>query len=162
MCGGILTKVGANMDDVQGMQLALKQAKLAALKDEVPVGAIIVCGDQIMARAYNHKELHHLATSHAEILAIQKASRKIGDWRLNECTMYVTLEPCSMCAGALIQARLGRVVFGAYDPKGGAIESTLKLYQTKGFNHYPTVTAGVLKDECAAVLKQYFQHKRTV
>lgn len=142
------------------MKEALKQAQLAYDQDEVPIGAVIVRDGKIIARAHNKKESKQLATSHAEIEVIQKACKKLKSWRLDDCDLYVTLEPCSMCAGAIVQARLKHVYFGARDPKGGAIVSTVQLYDHKGLNHYPVVEEGILADACGDILTNYFREKR--
>ena len=142
------------------MKEAIKEAKKAYKKDEVPIGAVIVKDNKIIARAHNLKEKKQMVTSHAEIEAIHKAAKKLGTWHLEECDLYVTLEPCPMCAGAIQQSRMQHVYFGAYDPKGGAIESIVRLYEAKGFNHYPYTTGGVLDEECAQLLKDYFKEKR--
>jgi tRNA(adenine34) deaminase len=141
------------------MAAALTMAKKAQKKDEVPVGAIIVKDDRIIAKAYNLRETKRNPLAHAEILAIEKAARKLGGWRLSGCTLYVTLEPCPMCAGAIVNARIDEVVFGAYDPKAGACGSLYNLAEGR-LNHTPRVTGGVLADEAAAMLKAYFRNKR--
>lgn len=142
------------------MREAIKQAKKAESIDEVPIGAVIVHNDKIIARAHNLRESKQNAIAHAEIIAIQKACRKIGSWRLEDCTLYVTLEPCPMCSGAILQSRIKRVVYGAADPKGGCIESCMRMYEVKGFNHYPEITSGILKEECSELLKNFFKLKR--
>ncbi|MEA5026864.1 tRNA-specific adenosine deaminase [bioreactor metagenome] len=147
-------------NDHQYMKIALKEAQKALAKGEVPVGAIIVLNGKIIARAHNLKAVSRQATHHAEILAIQKASRKIGDWRLDDSEMYVTLEPCPMCAGALIQSRIRRVIFGAYDPKGGSVVSCQRMFDVPGYNHYPEVTAGVLEKDCSLILSDFFKKMR--
>lgn len=160
MCGSFLnTQKEKNMDE-KYMRLAIKEAQKAAIKDEVPIGAIIVHEDKVIARAYNLRESRKQSIAHAEILAIQKACKKLDSWRLENCTIYVTLEPCPMCAGAILQSRISRVVYGAKDAKGGCVDSCLKMYETAGFNHYPTWTSGVLADECAQLLKDFFKNKR--
>ena len=116
--------------------------------------------DIIIARAHNLRETKHLATGHAEILAIQKACKKKNAWRLENVEMYVTLEPCSMCAGAILQSRIKKVVFGAYDEKGGALGSSYNLFEQKNLNHHPEIAGGVLKEECSTILKKYFKNKR--
>jgi len=141
------------------MREALRLAEHAAKKDEVPVGAVIVRGGKIIARGYNLRETKHSPLAHAEIVAIGKAARRIGGWRLSGCTLYVTLEPCPMCAGAIVNARIDEVVFGAYDPKAGAFGSLYDLAEGR-LNHTPRVTGGILQESCAAVLKQYFTNKR--
>lgn len=146
--------------DEKYMKEAIKQAKKAESIDEVPIGAIIVHNDKIIARAHNLRESKQNAVAHAEIVAIQKACKKLESWRLENCILYVTLEPCPMCSGAILQSRIERVVYGASDPKGGCIESCMQMYEVKGFNHYPMVTSGVLKEECSELLKNYFKQKR--
>ena len=138
------------------MNEALKQARQAYNKLEVPVGAVIVKDGKIIARSYNQKECKNDTTNHAEILAIKKASKKLNSWRLIDCDMYVTLEPCSMCAGALIQSRIRKVYFGAEDAKTGACGSVLNLLEDYKFNHVVEVEKGVLKDECESLLKDFF------
>lgn len=146
--------------DERYMKEAIKLAKKAESIDEVPIGAVIVHDDKIIARAHNLRESKQNAVAHAEIIAIQKACKKMGSWRLEDCILYVTLEPCPMCTGAILQSRIKRVVYGAADPKGGCIESCMKMYEVKGFNHYPEVTSGVLKEECSILLKNFFKQKR--
>lgn len=144
------------------MWQAIKEAQKAYSLGEVPVGAIIVKDNKIVARAYNRKETGKDTTKHAEILAIQKASKKLETWRLLNCEMYVTLEPCSMCAGAMIQSRLKKVYIGAMDPKTGACGSVLNLLQDYKFNHQVEVESGVLEMECEELLKQFFKELRQI
>jgi tRNA(adenine34) deaminase len=139
---------------------ALRQAVRAYDAGEVPVGAVIVQGGRIVARAYNQVELLRDATAHAEMLAITQASAALGDWRLNEATLFVTKEPCPMCAGAIVHARLGRVVYGAPDPRGGCAGSALNLLQFPAFNHRAEIAAGVRADECRQLLKAFFAEQR--
>lgn len=141
------------------MKKALLLAGKAAGMDEVPVGAVIVRDGRIIARAYNQRETKKSPTAHAELLAIEKAAKKLGGWRLPGCTLYVTLEPCPMCAGAIVNARIPTVVFGAPDPKAGALGSVYDLAQGK-LNHTPEVISGVLQKECGAILSDYFKEKR--
>ena len=141
------------------MREAIGLAKLAEEIDEVPVGALIVCRGKIIARAYNTRESDKSATGHAELRAIEAACRALGGWRLPDSTLYVTLEPCVMCAGAILHARLDRVVFGASDPKAGAFGSVLDL-NAYPLNHKSAITSGVLADECSALLSDYFRRKR--
>ena len=141
------------------MALALDLARKAATAGEVPVGALVVCEGNVVSRAYNYKERGNCATYHAEILAIQQASAKLGRWRLSGCDLYVTLEPCVMCAGALVGARLDRVFYGATDSKAGAVESLFYILDDKRLNHSPEVQGGVLAKECGSLLKEFF-HKR--
>ena len=142
------------------MKEAIKQAKKAAQKDEVPIGCVIVKDDQIIARAYNKREMKQCSTAHAEILAIEKACKKLSSWRLEDCDLYVTLEPCPMCSGAIIQSRIRNVIFGAYDPKGGCMGSNMNINNVRGFNHYPDIEGGILQDECSRLLKEFFKAKR--
>ena len=139
---------------------AIKEAKKAELIDEVPIGCVIVKDDKIIARGHNLRESKQRSTAHAEIIAIEKACRKLKSWRLEGCSLYVTLEPCPMCSGAILQSRIEHVVYGAKDPKGGCMESCMNMYEVKGFNHYPDVIGGVLEDECGSLLKTFFKRKR--
>ena len=146
----------------QFMKEALKEAKKAYNKLEIPVGAIIVKDGKIIARAHNIKEEKQDTTKHAEIIAIQKASKKLETWRLNDCEMYVTLEPCAMCAGAIIQARLKKLYIGTMDPKTGACGSVLNLLKDFKFNHNVELETGVLKDDCEQILKSFFKELREI
>ena len=143
------------------MNEAIKEAQKAQAKDEVPIGCVIVCDGKIIARAHNTKETTQQAIQHAEINAINKANKRVGSWRLEDCTLYVTLEPCPMCAGAIIQSRIASVVYGASDPKGGSYGSTFNINQIKGFNHYPSVFGGVLAKQSETLLKNFFKEKRS-
>jgi tRNA(adenine34) deaminase len=142
------------------MAAAIDMAKKAAAKDEVPVGAVIVHHNKIIAKACNLRESKKNPLAHAELLAIGKAAKRLKGWRLSGCTLYVTLEPCPMCAGAIINSRIDQVVFGAYDPKGGAMGSLYNLAEGK-LNHMPQTLGGVMQGVCAALLKDYFKAKRT-
>ena len=142
------------------MKQAIKEAEKAYSKLEVPVGAVIVKDGKIIARAYNQKESKTDTTKHAEILAIQKASKKLKSWRLIDCEMYVTLEPCTMCAGAIIHSRIKKVYIGAMDEKTGAVGSVLNLFEDYKFNHKPEVEKGILKEDCESLLKQFFKELR--
>lgn len=146
--------------DMKYMRRALELAKQAADLGEVPVGALIVKEDQVISEAYNLRETTHKSTAHAEVLAIEKACEKLGAWRLEGCTLYVTLEPCLMCAGALVQSRVKRVVFGAHDPKGGAVLSLYKCLSDSRLNHQVQVEAGILNQECGAILSEFFKARR--
>lgn len=148
------------LEDNKFMKEALKEAKKAYDKDEVPVGAVIVKDGKIIARAHNIKELKRDTTKHAEIIAIQKASKKLDSWRLENCTMYVTLEPCAMCTGAMIQARLEKVVIGTMDEKTGACGSVLNLLEDYKFNHIVQIEKGVMEAECKQILQQFFRELR--
>ena len=147
-------------NDEKYMKEALKQAKKAALIDEVPIGCVIVHDDKIIARGYNQRNKLHSTLGHAEISAIKKASKALGDWRLEECTMYVTLEPCPMCAGAIVQARIPKVVIGAMNPKAGCAGSILNMFQIKEFNHQVDSVDGVLQEECQIMMKNFFKALR--
>ena len=142
------------------MKQALKEAQKAYDKLEIPVGAVIVKDGKIIARANNIKELKNDTTKHAEIIAIQKASKKLGAWRLNDCEMYVTLEPCPMCAGAIIQARIKKLYIGTMDEKTGACGSVLNLLEDYKFNHQVEVETGLLNNECEKILKDFFKDLR--
>ena len=146
----------------QFMKEALKEAKKAYNKLEIPVGAIIVKDGKIIARAHNIKEEKQDTTKHAEIIAIQKASKKLETWRLNDCEMYVTLEPCAMCAGAIIQARLKKLYIGPMDPKTGPCGSVLNLLKDFKFNHNVELETGILKDDCEQILKNFFKELREI
>jgi tRNA(adenine34) deaminase len=139
---------------------ALRQAVKAFEKEEVPVGAVIVRGGKIIARAFNQVESLKDATAHAEMLVLTQAENAVGDWRLTDCTLYVTKEPCPMCAGAIVHTRLARVIFGAADPKGGAAGSALNLLQFPTLNHRCEITGGVREPECRALLKDFFAAQR--
>jgi len=142
------------------MREALIEAEKASKLDEVPVGAVVVHNGTIIARAHNLKVKCGDAFAHAEMLAMARATKKLGDWRLNECELYVTLEPCPMCAGAIINARVGHIVFGASDPKAGCVGTLYNLVEDKRFNHRARVTSGVLAAECGQILSDYFRAKR--
>jgi len=149
-----------NTDDQKFMLEALKEANKAALLNEVPVGAVIVKNNKIVARGHNLREKTNDPTAHAEIIAIRKACKKLKSWRLEGCTIYVTVEPCAMCAGTLLWTRIDRIVFGANDPKGGAVGSSFELFRVKGINHHPEITRGVLDVRCALLMKEFFKAKR--
>ncbi len=142
------------------MKEALKQARKAGKLEEVPIGCVIVFEGKIIARGYNRRNIDKNTLAHAELQAIRKASKKLGDWRLEECTMYVTLEPCQMCAGAIVQARIPRVVIGSMNPKAGCAGSILNLLQVKEFNHQVETIYGVLEEECSSMLKDFFKELR--
>jgi len=147
-------------DDERWMKEALVEAKLAFDLDEVPVGAVVVYQNQIIGRGHNLKESHQHVTAHAELLAIQQASQHRQSWRLQGCTLYVTLEPCMMCTGALIQSRIDRIVFAVKDEKSGAIQSQLQLFKIPRLQHQPQIQSDILSTESQALLKTYFQKKR--
>ncbi|MBU5459968.1 tRNA adenosine(34) deaminase TadA [Anaerostipes sp. MSJ-23] len=146
--------------DEKYMKEAIKQAKKASAIGDVPIGCVIVFGDKIIARGYNQRNKRKTTLAHAELLAIQKASKKLGDWRLEECTMYITLEPCQMCAGAIVQARIPKVVIGAMNPKAGCAGSVLNILQVDSFNHQVEVERGVLKEECSRMMSEFFKNLR--
>lgn len=141
------------------MRQALVEAQKAYELGEVPVGAVVVRDGQIISRGHNRREIDHMATAHAELLVMQEACRLLGRWRLSDCTLYVTLEPCPMCAGTIVNARVGRVVYGAKDAKAGAMGSVLSL-NAYPLNHKAAVTTGVLEKDCAAILSDFFEKKR--
>ncbi len=149
-----------NMNDVKWMKEAIKQAKKAESCDEVPIGCVIVKDDKIIARGYNKRETLQQSIAHAEIMAIQKACKKLGTWRLEDCVLYVTLEPCPMCAGAIIQSRIQEVVYGASDPKGGCVGTCTNLFEVSEFNHHPIYRRGILESESSDLLKHFFKKKR--
>jgi len=142
------------------MRLALVQAERAFELDEVPIGAVLIYNGQILAAGHNKKEQIQDPTAHAEIMVIREAAEKLGHWRLTDTTLYVTLEPCPMCAGAIVQARIKNLVFGASDAKSGAVESVTKILKPNLWNHTVNVTAGILEQECSDILKKYFRLKR--
>ena len=146
--------------DHDAMRAALVQAVAAQVHDDVPVGAVVVRDGRIIASAHNERELSGDPTAHAEVLALRAAAAAVGSWRLDGCTLYVTLEPCAMCAGAIVNARIGRVVFGAADPKAGAVRSLYRVADDPRLNHRATVEGGVLADEAGALLKAFFAARR--
>ena len=146
--------------DEKYMKEAIRQAKKALALDEVPIGCVIVYEDKIIARGYNRRNTDKNTLSHAELNAIRKASKKMGDWRLEGCTMYITLEPCQMCAGAIVQARVSRVVVGSMNPKAGCAGSVLNILQMEQFNHQVELTKDVLKEECSSMLSDFFRELR--
>ena len=146
--------------DEKYMREAIKQAKKAAKIGEVPIGCVIEYQGKIIGRGYNRRKIDRNTLSHAELNAIRKASRKMGDWRLEECTMYVTLEPCQMCSGAIVQARIPRLVIGCMNPKAGCAGSILNLLQVPEFNHQVDITYGVLEEECSTMLTDFFKSLR--
>lgn len=147
-------------DDEKYMHLAILEAKKAREMDEVPIGAIIVHQDELIAAGYNIRETTQSALSHAELIAIKEANEKLGSWRLEDCTLYVTLEPCPMCAGAIVQSRIERVVYGARDPKAGCAGTLMNLLNDNRFNHQTEVTKGVLETECSSLLTDFFRDLR--
>ncbi|MFS0865613.1 tRNA adenosine(34) deaminase TadA [Fredinandcohnia sp. 179-A 10B2 NHS] len=148
------------MTDEDYMRLAIEEAKKAEAFDEVPIGAVIVLEDEIIGAAHNLRETEQRSIAHAELLAIDEACKKIGSWRLEEATLYVTLEPCPMCAGAIVLSRVKRVVYGAADPKGGCAGTLMNLLQEHRFNHQTDVVAGVLEEECSSLLSSFFKKIR--
>jgi len=157
MCGGLLMI----MDNyVKYMLEALKEAELAKLEDEVPIGCVIVKDDQIIARAHNQREATNNPLGHAETLAIKKASEVLNDWQLVDCDLYVTIEPCIMCGGAIIQSRIRKVIYGAPDLKGGAFGSSINILDAQNINHRPEIVKGILEEECTKIIKDYFKSKR--
>ena len=146
--------------DERYMKEAIKQAKKAYALGEVPIGCVIVYQDQIIGRGYNRRTIDKNTIAHAEMMAIKKASKKMDDWRLEDCTMYVTLEPCQMCSGAIVQSRMKKVVIGCMNPKAGCAGSILNLLQMEEFNHHVEIEIGVLGEECSQMMKQFFKELR--
>ena len=142
------------------IKLALEEARKAYKKNEVPIGAVVVKDGKIISCAYNLRESKRNALYHAEILAIKRACRKLKSWRLVDCDLYVTLEPCPMCAGAIMQARISNLYFGAYDPKGGACGSVMNILEADKFNHNVNVVGGILQDECGGIIRKFFRERR--
>ena len=157
MCDGFILIMDKK---IKYMNAAIKEAEKALLIDEVPIGCVLVKNDKIIARGYNHRENKQMVFSHAEMEAIQKANKKLGNWRLVDCDIYVTVEPCIMCMGALIQSRVAHIYYGTQDLKGGAVESSINVLEAKNINHHPIVEGGILKEKCAEILSNYFQQKR--
>ena len=148
--------------DEKYMKQAIKLAKKAAANGDVPIGCVIVYDGKVIARGYNRRNLDKTTLAHAEIMAIKKASKVLGDWRLEDCTMYVTLEPCQMCAGAIVQARIPRVVIGCMNPKAGCAGSIINLFDIKQFNHQVETTRGICEDECSGMMKDFFARLRSI
>jgi tRNA(adenine34) deaminase len=143
------------------MKMALVEARRAAEQGEVPVGAVLVVGDEVIASAGNEREQRHDPTAHAEMVVLRAAAERLGGWRLREATLYVTLEPCAMCAGAIVLARIKRLVYGPDDPKAGAAGSIFNIVDHPALNHHPEVRAGLMETECAALLREFFENRRT-
>lgn len=156
MCGGLFI----SMKHEDFMRIALEEAQLAQTENEVPIGACVVKDGVVISRAHNLRETNQTAIAHAEILAIDEACKKLNSWRLEGCVLYVTLEPCAMCGGASVLARLDGIVYGAVDPKGGSFGSLFDLSLIKGFNHQPWIKSCVLENECSQILKDFFKEKR--
>jgi Cytosine/adenosine deaminases len=146
--------------DTGYMKIALAEAEKALAVDEIPVGAVLVRENEVIAQAHNRRELDQDPTAHAEILALKAAAKKLGRWRLSDCTLYVTLEPCPMCAGALVMARIGRLIYGASDYKSGAVESLFNIPGHPKLNHHIPVTAGIEEEACRNILQTFFKKKR--
>lgn len=158
MCGGFNLYMQNEMNKF--MKLALLEARKAAQINEVPVGAVIVLDGKVIAKAHNKKETNNDPLGHAEILVIKKAVKKLGSWRLNGCSLYVTLEPCSMCAGAIMHSRISKVIYGASDPKGGAMGEVFNLFNSAPVNHKPEIISGILQEEAKTLLQTFFKAKR--
>lgn len=148
------------MSHEQFMREAIKEANKALQWGEVPIGAVVVCDGKVVARGHNMRETWKDPTAHAEIIALREASRVLGGWRLTGCSLYVTLEPCPMCGGAILLSRVDEVIFGAKEPKFGAVGSIINLLETDQFNHQPQVTSGILEVECGMILKEFFRERR--
>ena len=142
------------------MSKALKEAFKASQIDEVPIGCVIVKDNKIIARGHNKREIKNDVTSHAEMEAIRKANKKLNSWRLVDCDLYVTIEPCIMCMGAIYQSHIRKIYYGAPDPKGGAVNSSINFKEIKNLNYYPEIEGGVLQEECSQIIKDYFKNKR--
>ena len=155
-----MESIATDEQDIKFMHLAIAEARKAELLDEVPIGAVVVRDGEVVAAAYNRRETDADPAGHAEFLAMKQASNKLGVWRLSGCTVYVTLEPCIMCAGLMHQARIDRCVFGAYDPKAGALGSLYQVNADERLNHVFEVSSGVCEEECASLLKTFFREKR--
>ena len=153
-------EIGVRKSREYYMKEAIRQARKAEAIEEVPIGCVIEREGKIIARGYNRRNTDHSVLKHAEITAIQKACRKLGDWRLEDCTLYVTLEPCQMCAGAIVQARIPRVVIGAMNPKAGSAGSVINLLQMREFNHQAEIEKGVMEEDCSALLSHFFAELR--
>lgn len=147
-------------EDIRFLKMALDEARLASSEDEVPVGAVLVVGGEVVARAHNLREALKDPSAHAEVLALREGAKRLGRWRLTDATLYVTKEPCPMCAGAMVNARLGRLVFGCIDPKGGAVVSLYNILSDSRLNHQVEVVSGLLETECAEVIREFFQKRR--
>ena len=145
---------------IKYMEMALEEARLAEQVDEVPIGCVIIKDDKVIAKAHNLRETSNDPLGHAETLAIKKASKVLGDWQLVNCELYVTIEPCIMCAGAIIQSRISKVIYGAPDLKGGAFGSSINVLEANNINHRPEVVSGILEKECTELIKNYFKSKR--
>lgn len=149
------------LDDITGMRMALEEAKHAYALGEVPIGAVIIDkAGTLIARGCNLRETQHDATAHAELIAIRRACKSLGRWRLTEMTLYVTIEPCPMCAGAIVMSRISRIVYGSTDRKAGGCESLFNITSCPGLNHQPEICAGILADECSAIIKNFFKERR--
>ena len=148
------------MNENAYMKRALELAQKAGEMNEIPVGAVIVYNGEIIGEGYNTRVNSEKTCSHAELMAMEQANEYIGSWRLEDCDMYVTLEPCSMCAGAIMQARMRKVYFGAYDKKAGALGSLYNMYDVQGFNHYPEIEGGIMEEQCSEILTTFFKKLR--
>ena len=159
MCDGFLIMKKLTNEE-KFMSLALKEARKAEALDEVPIGCVIVKDNEVIARGFNHRELKNDVTSHAEIEAVRKANKKLNNWRLVDCDLYVTIEPCIMCMGAIAQSHIRTIYFGAKDPKGGGAVSSINYLEVPSLNHYPRIEGGLLEEECSELIKKYFRNKR--
>ena len=155
-----MSEIAGPADDMRFISLALEEARAAAGHGDVPIGAVVVRDGDVIARAHNRREADHDPTGHAEVLALREAGERVGSWRLADCALYVTLEPCVMCAGAIVLARIPLVVFGAPDPKAGAVISIAQVFDERGLNHHPRWRMGVLRTESDALLKEFFAARR--
>ena len=147
-------------EKIKFMKLALKEAEKAELNEEVPIGCVVVKDGKVISKAFNKRQTKRLSTAHAEILAIEKACRKLGDWRLDGADIYVTLEPCAMCAGAIVNSRIKKVYFGAYEKKGGGVVSKFNILSESGLNHVTDYEGGVMEEQCSETVKNFFKTRR--
>ena len=150
------------MTDYDYMRLALDEAAIAYKDGEIPIGAVLVYKGTVIARAHNLRETNTDATAHAELIVIQEACQKLARWRLTGCSLYVTIEPCPMCAGAIVNSRISRVVYGAPDYKGGGVESLFNILTHPGLNHEPEILSGLMEDECRQIMKDFFKERRQI
>lgn len=155
-----MSDIAGPAHDLAHMATALEEARAAVEHEDVPIGAVVVRGGEVIARAHNRREAEHDPTGHAEVLALREAGKRLRSWRLADCALYVTLEPCVMCAGAIVLARVPLVVFGAPDPKAGAVISIAQLFEERGLNHHPRWRMGVMRAESEALLKEFFAPRR--
>ena len=160
LCASFFLELIRLKEDKYYMKIAYKEAEKAYKENEIPIGAVIVCDGKVLSRAHNKRDSSNIVTRHAEIIAIEKACKKLGTWRLEGCELYVTLEPCVMCTGAIMHARIKRVIYGAKEKRWLALSSLLAQSDTNAFNHHLEYTEGILQEECSSLISQYFRNKR--